>query len=147
MRPFLSISLPEVPSFPEFRNLISLRPTEQITTHEPISASESASGINEQALSILEVADQALKIARKEWDAVSKAHPEAARCVGCEEWWRTSVRNVLRSCITANIMVAKTKKAMAGAGSKSIQDALNVEISKTEKEYHSWWIIPRISSK
>ncbi len=151
MRPFLSISLPEVPSFPEFTSLVSLRAPEKnnldSNSNNNGSTLASQNDIKEQAFSILDVTDQALKIARKEWEAVSKANPETARCVGCEDWWRNSIKNVLRSCITANIMVATAKKALASTGSKTTKDALKVEVSRTEKDYHSWWIIPRISAE
>lgn len=147
MRPFLSMSLPEVPSFHEFVTLVSLRQPEQKNANNASSFLTSQIDIKEQAFSILEVTDQALKIARKEWEATSKAKPETARCVGCEDWWRSSVKNVLRSCITANIMVSTAKKALANSGAKSIQDALSVEISVSEKNYHPWWVVPRITAK
>jgi len=77
---------------------------------------------------------------------VSKANAKTARCVECEDWWRASVKNVLRACITANIMVATAKKTVANAGSKNIRDALSVKIPDSGKGYHPWWIVPRITA-
>ena len=147
MRPFLSISLPEVPSFSEFESLISLRSPDNNVMQSTESRSTHPVDVDQPASSILEVADQTLKVARKEWEAVSKTRSETAHCVGCEDWWKTSVRNTLRSCIAANIMVANAKKIMAHTGSKSVKDAHSVDIQESSKCYHSWWIIPRIMSK
>ena len=146
MRPFLSISLPEVPSFPEFESLISLRKPDNDVMQSANSISTLSKDGNKEAFSILEVADQTLKVARKEWETVSKANSETARYVGCEDWWKSSTRNTLRSCIAANIMVATAKKATAHVGSKGLLDAHKVEILESNKGYHSWWIIPRITS-
>lgn len=147
MRPFLSISLPEVPSFPEFTSLVSLRTPEKNQKQPTRSGTASQTEIKDQAHSILEITDQALKIARNEWEAISKANPDTARCTGCEDWWRISVKNVLRSCITANIMVATAKRALANVGSRSAQDALSVEIPESGKGYNPWWVVPQITAK
>lgn len=145
MRPFRSLSLPEVPSYSEFASLVSLRTPEMANAEngQPVPASDAE--INAQAFSILNVADQALKVARREWEAVSKAKAETARCVPCEDWWRASVKNVLRACITANIVVATAKKALTSAGSKSARDMLKVDIGESGKGYHAWWIVPKMS--
>ena len=100
-----------------------------------------------RALYILDAADQALKVARKDWDAISRVSAEVAHCVGCEDWWRTGVKNVLRACIAGNIAVATAKKAVADVGNKSAKDVLIAEIAESGKGYHAWWIIPRISTK
>lgn len=144
MRPFLPLSLPEVPSYPEFSSLVSLR-TPETTDVQDCNASKDE--IKEQALSILDVADQAMKAARKEWDAISKTDPQTARCLGCEDWWKASVRNVVRGCIAGNIAVATAKKGlMAPSGNdRNITDVLRVELPEKEKRYHAWWIVPSIS--
>ena len=146
MRPFLSISLPEMPSFPEFASLVSLRTPEKTDRHPNALDTPSQADVKQQAFSILEVTDQALKIARKEWEAISKARSETARCICCEDWWRTSVKDILRSCITANIAVAAAKKALTNAGLRTIQDALKVEIPDSGKGYHPWWVVPRVTA-
>ena len=114
--------------------------------HPSTLDTSSQTNIRQQAFSILEVTDQALKIARKEWEALSKARSETARCVSCEDWWRSSVKNILRSCITANIMVAAAKKAITNSRPKTTQDALKAEIPDSGKGYHPWWVVPRITA-
>ena len=100
--------------------------------------------IRDQSSSILDFADQTLKAARRDWEAISKAKAETARCVGCEDWWRTSMKNVIRACITANIMIATLKKAISNAASEDAQDFPIVELAKSNELYHAWWIVPRI---
>lgn len=113
-------------------------------TQDPDALSKTS---NERALSILDSADQALRVAKKDWEAISKAKAEVARCVGCEDWWRTGVKDVLRACIAANIAVATARKAVTNAGTRSVKDVLKAEMVESGKGYHAWWIIPRISAK
>ena len=145
MRPFMSMSLPETPSYEEFASLVSLRSPEA-TSADGSNGTVPQVEIHLQAQSILGLAEQTLKVARKEWEAVSKTPAETARCMGCEQWWRTSVKNVLRSCITANIMVATAKKTFANAGAKPAGNLLKVEIEESGKGYHAWWVVPKISA-
>lgn len=144
MRPFLPLSLPDVPSYPEFSSLVSLHTPETIDFQD---SNASKDEIKEQALSILDVAEQAMKAARKEWDAISKTNPETARCLGCEDWWKASVKNVVRACIAGNIAVAAAKKGLMSSSSndENMKDALRVELPEKEKRYHAWWLIPSIS--
>lgn len=147
VRPFLSVSLPEVPSYPEFASRVSLHTPERDAGNPSLQTASTKLETNDQASSILDFADQALKTARKDWEAISKAKAETARCDGCEDWWRSSVKNVVRACITANIMIATSKKAMSNAASKDARDILEVEVVKSSELYHAWWIVPRISAK
>ena len=115
--------------------------------HGPKAKSQSQSEINQQAAPMLELAEQSLKSARREWEAVSKANAETARCQGCEDWWRTAVKNVMRACINANIVVSTAKKALANAGARKACDVLKVEMVESVKGYHQWWIVPKVSVK
>ena len=142
VRPFLSLSLPEVPSYEEFASRVSLQAPDvsrQVALHNIET--------NDQASSILEFADQALKAARKDWEVISKTKAETAQCVGCEDWWRGSVKNVVRACITANIMIATSRKAMSNAAYRDVRSVLKVEVVKSDELYHAFWVVPRISAK
>ncbi len=141
MRPFLPLSLPEVPSYPDFISVISFG------TAETQDSANFGKPSSERALSILDAADQALRVAKKDWEAISKAKAEVARCVGCEDWWRTGVKNVLRACIAGNIAIATARKAVTNAGTRRVKDVLKAEMVECGKGYHAWWIIPRISAK
>ncbi len=147
MRPFSFVSLPEVPSYSDFASRVSLHPPGRAAGDSSHQTASETNESKDKASSILEIADQALKTARKDWEAISKAKAETAQCVGCEDWWRTSIKNVVRACITANIMVATSKKAMSNSKSTEVQDMLKVELVKRHELYHAWWMVPRISAK
>ncbi|KAL9124316.1 MAG: hypothetical protein Q9217_006342 [Psora testacea] len=146
MKPFAPISHPPVPSFDQFMVLVSLR--SPATTASEVSEVLEADRL-EQALGILEVAESALKEARKKWEFVSKADADVAKYVNCEEWWRVCVKNVLRSCIAANVSIATAKKAMENENGRNLEvgKKLKVEIQESGKNYHAWWIVPKITAK
>ncbi len=147
MRPFSFVSLPEVPSYADFASRVSLHSPERAAGDPSYPTASEVNESKDKASSILEIADQVLKTARRDWEAISKAKAETAQCVGCEDWWRTSVKNVVRACITANIMVATSKKAMSNPKFTEARDMLKVELVKSHELYHAWWMVPRISVK
>ena len=137
MRPFMQVSLPEIPSFAEFSSLEACLET----------ADEESAQHTEQSLSQLKSAEQAMNIARKEWEAISKLDAETARCVGCEKWWRTSVKDAIRACIACNIAIATTKKGLLKAEGRNMKDVLQVEVTESEKSYHPFWTVPKVVLK
>lgn len=153
MRPFLGLSIPEVPTYAEFATLASLPITEEGLGKKRTSRSSAApTKPSNEALALLDSAADALKNARKEWEAISKASPTMARTTSCEEWWRADVKNVLRACIAANIAVGSTKKAMTGLGKgKGVDDVLKVAVSIGDGDigqgkYHAFWVVPRVTA-
>ncbi|MCJ1477340.1 hypothetical protein MMC13_006011 [Lambiella insularis] len=136
MRPFLPVSIPAVPSYEEFNALID---PFSIETSNTTPAQRSLN--TERLHTLLESAELATKIARKEWDAVSKSSAETARCQGCEKEWRAKQKDVLRSVIVAGIAIAGVKKWVA-QGTK--RGKLVVEIEQSG--YHDWWIVPKVKS-
>ena len=151
MRPFLGLSIPEVPSYAEFAALASLPLGDVPSTSKSATKPRSASNKpTTEALALLDSAAEALKNARKEWEAISKALPTIARTTNCDEWWRADVKNVLRACIAANIAVGIAKKAVAGAGKgRGVTDVLKVVIGarggdKGKEGYHAFWIAPKV---
>ena len=88
-----------------------------------------------------------MKAARREWEAVSKTDAKTARCLGCEEWWKSSVRDVVRACIAGNVAVATAKRGMAALKGRDVPDALKVELPEKAKRYHAWWVVPSIQVK
>ncbi len=137
MRPFLPISVAETPKFSEFTAFIS--PPAEANSEKPNDK------MITQALLTLDIADQAMKAARKEWEAISKTTPERAQCVGCEDWWQDSVRNVVRASIVGNIAVASAKKGLASLGDKDVKRKFSVNLPEKEKRHHAWWVVPSIS--
>lgn len=143
MRPFLSLSLPEVPSYEDFCSLVSLQTSE----HGGLNTNPSEDESKEQVLSILDIAEQAMKVGRREWEAMGKKSAEAARCQGCEDWWKGSIRDVVRASIAGSIAVATVRKGLMATGGgkkKKIKDVLKVDIPGQDKRYHSWWVVPSV---
>lgn len=149
MRPFMSLSIPEVPSYVDFAALASLPADSESSEPNATKVDSSSQEWHSQAKSLVENASIALKNARKEWEAISKSSPDMARTTHCEAWWRADVKNVQKACIAANISVEAARKAVAGlkAGAQSTQlkKMLKVDIQEPGKGYHSWWNVPRIS--
>ncbi|KAI4272703.1 MAG: hypothetical protein LQ337_005116 [Flavoplaca oasis] len=136
LRPFMQLSIPEVPSYAELT-----------------AATSNVSGTNEhegglpaekQSLPVLDMADEASKVARKEWEALSKMDAQAARCVDCEDWWRKSVKNVIRACIICSIAISTMKK---GAQDKPVKHILHAEMPEDGKTYHDFWVVPKLTTK
>lgn len=100
-----------------------------------------------QASLILDIADQTLRESRKEWDAVSRTDPKTAQCMSCEDWWKGSVRDVVRACIIGNIAVATAKKGLVNLRRKEAKDVFTVMMPEKEKRHHGWWVVPSISVK
>ncbi|KAL8639196.1 MAG: hypothetical protein Q9228_003743 [Teloschistes exilis] len=131
MRPFMQLSIPELPSYAELNGATSITRSD---------AEKDA----DQALSVLDMAEEATKVARKEWEALGKLEAEKARCVNCEEWWRASVKDIVRACIACSIAIATMKKAVQTPHGKPMREVLKVEMPG-EKSYHDFWLVPKVS--
>ncbi|KAL8817087.1 MAG: hypothetical protein Q9223_004014 [Gallowayella weberi] len=137
MRPFMQLSIPEVPSYSDLNAAASI-PSEG-------EWSEATPSPEQQASAILEVAEEASRVARKEWEAVSKLDAETARCISCEEWWRKSVKDVVRACIVCCIAIATAKKGVQNAKGKPLKQVLKAEMPEKGKGYHDFWVVPKLS--
>ncbi|KAL9588484.1 MAG: hypothetical protein Q9203_002705 [Teloschistes exilis] len=131
MRPFMQLSIPELPSYAELNGATSITRSD-------------AEKDEDQALSVLDMAEEATKVARKEWEALGKLEAEKARCVNCEEWWRASVKDIVRACIACSIAIATMKKAVQTPHGKPMREVLKVEMPG-EKSYHDFWLVPKVS--
>ncbi|MCJ1285332.1 hypothetical protein MMC26_004672 [Xylographa opegraphella] len=136
MRPFLPISIPSVPSYEEFSSLVNPL-SAQPQDRSALSRSLEAKRLD----SLLEAAELATKIARKEWEAVSKSSAETARCQGCEKEWKVKQKDVLRSVIAVGIAVAGVRKWIAGG-----MEAGKMKVEVDEKGYHDWWVVPKVKA-
>ncbi|KAL9005096.1 MAG: hypothetical protein Q9188_002116 [Gyalolechia gomerana] len=137
MKPFMQLSIPELPSYDELAaaTLVAL----------PNEVGTEGQGIGERVSSTLDIADEAAKVARKEWEAVSKLDPETARYSNCGEWWLGSVKNIIRACIACSIAIATTKKGFQHA--KSLSDVLTIELPEAGQRYHDLWVVPKLSTR
>jgi hypothetical protein len=123
MKPFVSIGLPDLPSFEDFTT----------GTMQP----------NTTSLELLEYAERALASAKKGFDALAKLSDKESFSVGSHDRWVVSVKNGLRSCIATGIAIASVQKAVKEAA--SVTDVkIRAEIPTPDKAYHEWWIVPKI---
>ncbi|KAL8762335.1 MAG: hypothetical protein Q9184_001642 [Pyrenodesmia sp. 2 TL-2023] len=137
MRPFLQLSIPEPPSYAELAAATSIAPGTDIKDDE--------GSTEEQAISMLDIAEEAAKVARKEWEALGKLDAQTARCVNCEEWWRASVKDIIRACIACSIAIATVKKGISNKKGRLLPDVLMAEVPEAGKRYHDFWIVPKLS--
>lgn len=131
----MQLSIPELPSYDELATATTIAPTSKMNNGGQSS--------EERISSILDIAEEAAKVARKEWETISKLDAETARYTNCEEWWRASVKNIIRACIACSIAIATAKKGFQHA--KSLSDVLRVEIPRAGKHYHDFWVVPKLS--
>ncbi|KAI9815701.1 MAG: hypothetical protein M1827_002097 [Pycnora praestabilis] len=122
MKPFLSIGLPELFPHEQFRDLVT-----QVDT---------------SIAQLLEIADQAVKRARKDYDLLGKMESKTTRSVLCEGEWKKNVKDTLRACIATSIAISTVRKAVDKHG----EGKLKVEIPPTGRGYHDWWAVPKITA-
>ncbi|KAL8971077.1 MAG: hypothetical protein Q9183_001225 [Haloplaca sp. 2 TL-2023] len=134
LRPFMQLSIPEVPSYTELSAATSI---DGAATSE-----DGASSTETQAMSVLDVAEKAIKVARKEWEAIGKLDAKTARYTNCEAWWRASIKDINRACIVCGIAIATVKKALQHADGRPLTKMLKVE--DQGKNYHDFWVIPQV---
>lgn len=126
MKPFMSISLPAMPTFEEFT----------VGSTLPDSSSDV----------LLEYADRATVGAKKGFETLSKLSAEESFSVGSHERWTTSVKNSLKSCIAAGLAISTIRKELSrieGGAELSVK----VEVPTPDKAYHEWWIVPKVLPK
>lgn len=127
----MELSIPEPPSYAELAAATDMNGNEGST--------------EAQVISTLDIADEAAKVARKEWEALGKLDADTARCVNCEDWWRASIKDIIRACIACSIAIATVKKGILNKKGRLLSDVLTAEILEAGKRYHDSWIVPKVS--
>lgn len=125
MKPFVSIGLPDLPSFEDFT---------QGTTQPDTPSDE-----------ILAYGERALAGAKRGFEALSKFSPEESFSVSSHDRWVASMKNGLKSCIAAGIAFSALQKGLREAGGDEKSIKLQAEVPTPAKSYHEWWLVPRIS--
>ena len=103
------------------------------------SAFDASMSESERLNLLIASADEALKVALKEWNEVSKSSAETARCLGCEKAWRDRVLNIRKSVVMSGLAVAAVKNALADG-----EDPRAFRVEAPEKGYHEWWVVPKV---
>jgi hypothetical protein len=123
MKPFFTIGCPEVVPFEDFQSLAS---SQEIETSE-----------------LLEMASESATDARKNFDQLCKLDARTARAVLCEERYRTSMREMMRSCIGVGVATAVLSKALQEG--RATPELLDVQIDR--ERYHPSFSAPKIVAK
>ncbi|PWW74816.1 Mak10-domain-containing protein [Tuber magnatum] len=123
MKPFFTIGCPEVIPFEDFQSLVADQETE---TSE-----------------LLEMASESATDAKKNFDQLCKLDARTARVVLCEERYRMSMREMMRSCIGVGVATAVLSKALQEG--KATPELLDVQIDR--ERYHPSFPAPKIVAK
>ncbi|ORY63957.1 Mak10 subunit, NatC N-terminal acetyltransferase-domain-containing protein [Pseudomassariella vexata] len=123
MKPFMTIGLPQLPTFDEFTK----------ATAQPETAVDA----------LLTYAESAVGGAKKGYEALSKMTDGQTFSVGCHGRWLANVKDCLKAAISAGIAVTTLQKTIAKVGDGG-ELKLKVEMPEAGKGYHDWWIVPKI---
>lgn len=122
MKPFQTISLPELVPFEELTELVT----------QP----------NESTLDLLNFAADSTAGAKKAFEILSKLSAEETCSEGSYNSWLKNTKDCLKSCIFTGITIASIKKAFQ-AVRKDEQVMVKVEIPPPGEGYHDWWVVPK----
>ncbi|KAJ9215118.1 hypothetical protein DTO166G4_3196 [Paecilomyces variotii] len=149
MKPFISISLPEMVSFEDYEREAALE-----------GDSDSV---------VLDRATRAMTEARKHWESVlsngpflpvgedcSQADARHGDAKAVQDEWQRDVKDSLRACIGTSLAIGAVKKALSASSGKdgtkqASSDPLNLSVELPEvgskARWHDWWVVPKISEK
>lgn len=125
MKPFVSISLPALPTFEHF--------TEGST--QPDASTET----------LLEHASRAVLGAKKGLEAMAKLSAEDSFSVGSHDSWTANAKSTLKSCISTSLAITNIQAALSKKGSESNGLSIRAEVPTPDKAYHHWWLVPKIA--
>lgn len=125
MKPFVSISLPALPTFEQF--------TEGSTQPE----------VSTEVL--LEHASRAVLGAKKGLEAMSKLSAEDSFSVGSHDGWAANAKSTLKSCISTGLAITTIQAALSKRKSDSDTLSVKAETPTPEEAYHHWWLVPKIT--
>ncbi|KAJ5103192.1 hypothetical protein N7532_003721 [Penicillium argentinense] len=139
MKPFIPITLPELPPFEEFEREAALEGDSDAT--------------------ILDRASKAITEARKAWEALlshgafleDANSQKAAPPIAIEEDWKRDIKDAMKACIGASISIQTVKKALAENPLPSEEQPLNLQVTIPEigskGKWHAWWVVPQVAEK
>ncbi|GKZ82357.1 hypothetical protein AnigIFM56816_007169 [Aspergillus niger] len=142
MKPFLSITLPELVPYDEYRREAVLE------------------GDSDEI--VLERATKAISEARKAWEAtlangafIRDSDEDESPAPAIEEDWKRDIKDTKRACIGASIAIGTVKEALEkrtqqepsdeAANSPSVNLRVTIPEVGNKARWHDWWIVPQIS--
>ncbi|KZF20686.1 putative amino-acid N-acetyltransferase subunit Mak10 [Xylona heveae TC161] len=129
MKPFLPLSLPNVPPYEEF--------TESVTRHHIPTTR------------LLNEASAAIGHARRDFEQLARMDADEAGlfCRAIEPEWRAGVKDALKACISASLATVTAAKTIDVSGKSQPQSSnISVQIPDvdTPGRYHDWWVVPKV---
>ncbi|KAI9158436.1 LOW QUALITY PROTEIN: N-alpha-acetyltransferase 35, NatC auxiliary subunit [Paramyrothecium foliicola] len=124
MKPFTAIGLPALPTFDEF----------SAGTLQPESSSEE----------LLAYGERALAGAKRGFEVLSKLPAEESFSVGSHDQWLLGIKNGLKSCIATGLALSKLQRAIQNSNPGE-ELRIQADVPTPDKNYHEWWIIPKIT--
>jgi hypothetical protein len=138
MKPFLSITLPELVPYDEYYREATLQ------------------GDSDEI--VLERATKAIGEARKAWEATLANGPfledsdgEKLAAPALAEDWTRDVKDTMRACIGASIAIESVKKAILARGSPTqgtetppLNLKANIPEAGEKGRWHDWWAVPQV---
>ncbi|GKZ21510.1 hypothetical protein AbraIFM66951_006692 [Aspergillus brasiliensis] len=142
MKPFLSITLPELVPYNEYRREAVLEGDSDET--------------------VVERATKAISEARKAWEAtlangafIRESESDESPAPAIEEDWKRDIQDTKRACIGASIAIGTIKEALEARKKQEPSDEaansppVNLRVTIPEvgskARWHDWWIVPQIS--
>ncbi|KAJ5723502.1 hypothetical protein N7488_001537 [Penicillium malachiteum] len=133
MKPFLPISLPELVPYEEYHREATLQGDTDAT--------------------ILERASKAITEARKAWEAtlahgafVEDVSAKKTPPIAIEEDWQRNVKDTMRACIGASIVIETVKKALS-SDERPVKLQVNIPEIGSKSRWHDWWSVPQVSQQ
>ncbi|KAI9787352.1 MAG: hypothetical protein M1816_007638 [Peltula sp. TS41687] len=131
LKPFLPITLPEVLPFYKFNSLV----------HQPGTSTTL----------LLHNASESVSKARKFFEQLTRLDARTSRSRLCHEEWRAKVRDGLRACIAAGVVVMEVERGVGewdaeeDEKGKGKERRLKVVVGGGDMQgYHEWWVVPRM---
>lgn len=124
MRPFVSIELPELPTYSEFAS--------------------SVQQLDKSDMELLSTAESTVAGAKKGYEVLLKFNEKEAFTSQSHDRWLSGTRNGFKSVIQTGLAVSTMKRAEA-LREKGEEYELTVEVPAPEKSYHPWWLVPKLT--
>ncbi|KAF8468341.1 Mak10 subunit, NatC N-terminal acetyltransferase-domain-containing protein [Kalaharituber pfeilii] len=141
----------------ELRFMLRMKPFQSINVPEPFTwdyvpwtyfQPQKYKEEDEQDLALdkqesIEEAHQSIADARKHYELLNKMRINVSRAVLCEDMYRESLKDVLRSCIATSISLSVLKKSIENGDPRP--DSLEIKIES--ERYHAWFPVPVVGVK
>ena len=131
MKPFLGLSIPRIIPYEEFET----RSRANLKTPKDLDGK-------------LQIVDNAVREAKKQFGSLQKRSAEELRTRGVEDSWNKGwISPCMMACIATGLAVARLQKVQREHSHDKNLDltgAAKVHIPGAEGRYHPWWVVPKV---